>query len=286
MTSPSQRIEIATNIVELRLRVRLWRGKGARVALVPTMGALHAGHMALIRAAKERADKVVVSVFVNPAQFAPHEDFARYPRDLATDRVKLEAEGGADLIYAPDTQVMYPQGHATQISVSGPSAGLESDFRPHFFAGVATVVAKLFLQCAPDFAFFGEKDYQQLLVVKRLARDLDLGLEVIGVPTIREEDGLALSSRNAYLTPEQRKIAGELNRVLRRTGERANAGTSIPQSEAEGAALLLKAGFARVDYVAIRDAETLGAVRDVTRPARVLAAARVGTTRLIDNMPV
>lgn len=283
---PTARIETASNTVELRLRVRLWRAKGARVALVPTMGALHPGHMALVRAAKARADKVVVSIFVNPAQFAPHEDFAHYPRDLTSDRARLEAEGGVDLIYAPETRIMYPEGHATRISVEGPSAGLETDFRPHFFGGVATVVAKLFLQCAPDFALFGEKDYQQLLVVKRLARDLDLGLEVIGVPTVREDDGLALSSRNAYLTPEQRKIAGQLNRVLRQAGERAKAGVSIPQAEAEGAAALLEAGFARVDYVAIRDAETLAPLRDLSRPARVLAAARVGATRLIDNMAV
>jgi len=268
------------------LRVRLWRAKGARVALVPTMGALHAGHLALVHEAKARADKVVVSIFVNPAQFAPHEDFARYPRDFAADRAKLEQAGGVDLIYAPDQKLMYPQGFATRIAVDGPSAGLESDFRPHFFGGVATVVAKLFIQCAPDFAVFGEKDYQQLLVVRRMAADLDLNLEIVGVPTVREADGLALSSRNAYLTPEQRGIAAHLNRVLRRVGDRAKSGTSIPQAEAEGAALLLDAGFDRVDYVAIRDAETLAPIREAARAARVLAAARVGGVRLIDNMPV
>ncbi|MSP93729.1 MAG: pantoate--beta-alanine ligase [Alphaproteobacteria bacterium] len=286
MSNPPARIETASNAVELRLRVRLWRNKGARVALVPTMGALHEGHLALVRAAKERADRVVVSNFVNPAQFAPHEDFARYPRDLAGDRAKLEAAGGTDLIYAPETKAIYPDGFSTKLTVEGPGVGLESDVRPHFFSGVATVVAKLLIHCAPDFVMFGEKDYQQLLVVKQMVRDLDLPLEVVGVPTVREADGVALSSRNAYLTPEQRKVAGHLNRVLARVAERAKAGVSIPQAEAEGAAALLEAGFDRVDYVALRDAETLALLRNVARPSRVLAAARVGATRLIDNMAV
>jgi pantoate--beta-alanine ligase len=280
------RIETAENAVELRLRVRLWRNKGARIALVPTMGALHAGHLALAKAARARADKVVVSIFVNPAQFAPHEDFGRYPRDLAKDRAFLETEGGADLIYAPEVAEIYPEGSATKVVVDGPARGLETDFRPHFFAGVATVVTKLFLQCEPDFVLFGEKDYQQLLVVKRLVKDLDLKLEVVGVPTAREADGLALSSRNAYLTPEQRKVAAQLNRVLGSVAERARAGVSIPQAEAEGAAGLIEAGFDRVDYVAIRDAASLVSLRALSVPARVLAAARVGTVRLIDNMAV
>ena len=281
-----KRIETASNAVELALRVRLWRNKGARVALVPTMGALHDGHKALVHEAKARADKVVVSIFVNPAQFAPQEDFARYPRDMAKDRGLLEAQGAADLIYAPSVQAMYPDGFATRVTVEGPAAGLESDFRPHFFGGVATVVTKLFLQCQPDFAMFGEKDYQQLLVVKRLARDLDLGLEIVGVPTLREPDGLALSSRNAYLNAEQRSVAGQLNRVLRSVADRAQSGVSIPQAEAEGAAALLDAGFDRVDYVAIRGAETLFLLRALTGPARVLAAARLGAVRLIDNMAI
>jgi pantoate--beta-alanine ligase len=285
MSSPP-RIETAINPVELALRVRLWRNKGARIALLPTMGALHAGHLALAKAARAHAEKLVVSIFVNPAQFAPHEDFARYPRDAVKDRALLEAEGGADLIYAPETGVMYPEGFATRLLVEGPARGLETDFRPHFFGGVATVVAKLFIQCKPDFAMFGEKDYQQLLVVRRMAADLDLGVKVIGVPTVREEDGLAMSSRNAYLNPEQRKIAATLNRVLRSVGERARAGISIPQAEAEGAAALLEAGFDRVDYVAIRDGETLAAMRELAAPARVLAAARIGHVRLIDNMAV
>jgi pantoate--beta-alanine ligase len=181
---------------------------------------------------------------------------------------------------------MYPQGFATRIAVGGPAAGLETDHRPHFFAGVATVVAKLFIQARPDFAMFGEKDYQQLLVVRRMAHDLDLGVEIVGVPIVREADGLALSSRNAYLRGEERKIAGCLNRVLNDVAVRAKAGVSIPEAEAEGAAALLEAGFQRVDYVAIRDAATLAALRTIDRPARVLAAARVGTTRLIDNRAV
>ena len=250
------------------------------------MGALHEGHLKLLREARAKAGLVVVSIFVNPAQFAPTEDFARYPRDLDGDRAKLAGAGGADLVYAPGTQEIYPEGFATKITMAGPARGLESDFRPHFFAGVATVVAKLFLQCRPDFAFFGEKDYQQLLVVRRLSKDLDLGVDVVGVPTVREADGLALSSRNAYLTPEARNVAGHLNRVLASVAARARAGASIPQAEAEGAAALLAAGFERVDYVALRDAETLEPLRLLERPARVLAAARIGGVRLIDNMAV
>lgn len=250
------------------------------------MGALHAGHLALLAAARAKAKRVALSIFVNPAQFAPTEDFAKYPRDLAGDLAKIVAGGGADLVYVPEPAEIYPEGFATKIIPAGPARGLESEARPHFFAGVATVVAKLFLQCRPDFAFFGEKDYQQLLVVKRLARDLDLGIEVIGVPTIREANGLALSSRNAYLSFEARFVAGRLNRVLASIGQRARSGTSPKQAEAEGAAALLEAGFERVDYVAIRDAENLEHVGDLKRPARVLAAARVGGVRLIDNMPV
>jgi pantoate--beta-alanine ligase len=282
----SKHIETASDAVELRLRVRLWRNKGARIALVPTMGALHEGHIALIREAKARADRVVVSIFVNPAQFAPHEDFARYPRDIAKDRQLLEATGGADLIYAPDAKDIYPDGFSTRIVVDGPAAGLESDFRPHFFGGVATVVTKLFVQCAPDVAMFGEKDYQQLRVVKRLVRDLDLPLDIVGVATLREADGLALSSRNAYLTAEQRAVAAHLNHVLSAVAERAKSGVSIPQAEAEGGAALLNAGFDRVDYVALRDADTLAPLRSLSGRARVLAAARVGNVRLIDNMAV
>ena len=276
-------VPVAETIAALRTQLSRWRGH-ERIALVPTMGALHAGHLALVREAKRHAPRVVVSIFVNPAQFAPHEDFARYPRTLEEDRRKLAEAEDVDLIYAPSPDQIYPEGFATKVLVDGPAGGLESDFRPHFFAGVATVVAKLFLQCAPDIAVFGEKDYQQLLVVRRMARDLDIGTEVIGVPTVREADGLALSSRNAYLAPEQRKTAAQLNVALRHAAAQAQAGRSVPEAEAEAAAALLSAGFDRVDYVAIRDGETLQPVRSGANRARVLGAAWIGGTRLIDNI--
>jgi pantoate--beta-alanine ligase len=280
------KIAIATTAADLRRLLEPWRRTSQTIALVPTMGALHGGHVALVKEAAERAEHVVVSIFVNPAQFAPHEDFARYPRDFESDRAKLESVGKVDLIYAPEIHEIYPDGFATKVIVEGPGSGLESDFRPHFFPGVATVVAKLFLHCRPHFAIFGEKDYQQLLVVKRLVKDLDLGLEILGVPTVREPDGLALSSRNAYLTEAQRKIAAHLNKVLREVAERAKAGVSIPKAEAEGAAALINAGFDRVDYIAIRNAETLAPLAALSGPARVLAAARIGSVRLIDNVAV
>ena len=286
MTISATKIPLAKTAAQLRQTLTGWRNAGQSIALVPTMGALHEGHLALTREARGRADRVIVSIFVNQAQFAPHEDFARYPRDLEKDYASLQRHAAADLIYAPDIEQIYPPGFATKLIVEGPAAGLESDFRPHFFSGVATAVAKLFLQTGADFAIFGEKDYQQLLAVRRLAKDLDLGLQIIGVPTLREPDGLALSSRNAYLTEGQRRIAGQLNRVLKEVGTRARSGVSIPQAEAEGAAQLLEAGFDRVDYVAIRDTGTLAQLRDVLSPARVLAAARVGAVRLIDNMAV
>ena len=270
----------------MRRHVDNWRGAGARIALVPTMGALHDGHLTLIREAAARADRVVVSIFVNPTQFAPHEDFARYPRDLARDAELLNRMGLADLVYAPGVAEVYPSGFATSVRVEGPATGLEADFRPHFFRGVATVVTKLFLQCRPDVAVFGEKDYQQLLVVRRLARDLDLQIDVAGVATLREPDGLALSSRNAYLTTEQRAIAPALAQTLAATVARARGGCAIAECEAEGSAALLVAGFDSVDYVAIRDAETLAPVRDLAGPRRILAAARLGKTRLIDNISV
>lgn len=286
MSMQSRPAPVAHTRAELRSAVDAWRGAGLNIALVPTMGALHAGHLGLARAARATAQRTVVSIFVNPAQFAPHEDFARYPRNLEQDRQTLEHAGTADLIYAPEAAEIYPEGFATRIVMDGPARGLETDFRPHFFSGVATVVAKLFLQCRPDFAMFGEKDYQQLLVVQQMSRDLDIGVEVIGVPTIREADGLALSSRNAYLSGKQRQIAAALNRVLETVASRVKAGISIPQAEAEGAAGLISAGFERVDYVAVRDAQTLVPLRQVAGPARVLAAARIGGVRLIDNKPV
>ena len=270
--------EVVTGVAALRAALAAW--KPARVGMVPTMGALHEGHVSLVRAARAASERVLVSIFVNPAQFAPHEDFASYPRDLEADLAKLD---DADLVFVPETSEIYPEGYATSISVGGPSAGLESDFRPHFFSGVATVVGKLLIAAMPDLALFGEKDYQQLLVVRRLVRDLALPTEIVGAPIVREADGLALSSRNAYLSQAERKIAGGLNVILKDVIARAKNG-GLRAAEAACAAALKEAGFDSVDYVAIRDAENLAVIDTLARPARVLAAAKVGRTRLIDNM--
>ena len=276
--------KVVGRVRDLRSAVAGFRAEGSKVALVPTMGALHVGHMALAEKARERAGRTVVSIFVNPAQFAPHEDFDKYPRALEADLTKL-AEVGVDLVYAPTATEMYPAGFATRISVGGPSEGLETDFRPHFFGGVATVVGKLFIQCAPDYAMFGEKDYQQLKVVTRLSKDLDLGVEVVPVPTIREADGLALSSRNAYLDEEQRKIAPVIYAALTRAAEQIRAGTE-PQAAVDTASGMISALGLKVDYVAARNAETLAPLKDAKEPIRLLAAAWLGQTRLIDNIPV
>jgi len=263
------------------------RADGLTVGLVPTMGALHDGHLSLVTRAKARTDVVVASVFVNPAQFAPGEDFDAYPRHEAHD-AGLLADTGCDLLYAPDRAAMYPDGFATTVTMAGPAEGLEAAVRPHFFHGVATVVAKLFNQVRPDVAVFGEKDYQQLLVIRRLVADLDLSVEVIGAPTTREADGLAMSSRNAYLDAAARITAGKLNGVLLAAAARLAAGSDWRDEEASGAAALLEAGFDAVDYVAVRDANTLASFDDprVERPGRVLAAARLGDVRLIDNVAV
>lgn len=278
--------EIVTSIAALRARLSAWRRDGTRIGLVPTMGALHGGHLSLVREAAARTGKVVVSVFVNPAQFAPHEDFDRYPRTLDADTAKLAETGAADLVFAPSVAEMYPQGFATKIEVGGPSAGLETDFRPHFFAGVATVVAKLLIAALPDIAMFGEKDYQQLLVVRRLAADLGLPVDIVGGAIMREADGLAMSSRNAYLKPDERRVAGQLNRILKDAAARARAGQAIADAEAQASSALLAAGFQSVDYVAVRDAASLAPLTTLSAPARILAAAKIGTTRLIDNMAV
>jgi pantoate--beta-alanine ligase len=255
----------------------------ANVALVPTMGALHEGHLSLVRRARRHARRVIVSIFVNPAQFAPHEDLATYPRTWDADVAALAREE-VDLIWAPSVGVMYPDGFATQVVPTGPAqAGLEDSFRPHFFAGVATVVAKLFLQCRPDFAIFGEKDFQQLKVVTRLARDFDLRLKVIGAPIVREPDGLAMSSRNAYLTPAQRAVAPVLHRTLKECARRISAGSPIAGVLADGRKMISTAGFA-LDYLEARDADTLAPLRArANGPIRLLVAARLGKTRLIDN---
>lgn len=279
-------IPVATRANEMHTVVSKWRESSAKIALVPTMGALHEGHMAHLSHARKRAENVVVSIFVNPAQFAPKEDFDRYPRDLMSDARKLYSAGGADLIYAPSTNEIYPEGVVSKPVVDGPAASLESDFRPHFFGGVVAVVEKLFRQVEPDFATFGEKDYQQLLVVKRLARQLDMNVEILAVPIVRESDGLALSSRNAYLSAEERKIAPALFYALQDVAARIRSGHEIAQAEAEGNAALLTAGFDRVDYCAVRDAQTLRPIREFTAPSRVLGAAWLGKTRLIDNIAV
>jgi pantoate--beta-alanine ligase len=275
--------EIVTSISELRARIAAWRADGARIGLVPTMGALHEGHLSLVREIGNTAQKVVVSIFVNPTQFAPHEDFDRYPRNLESDRAKL-AGTPADAIFAPTVAEMYPEGFATKVEVGGPSEGLESDFRPHFFGGVATVVSKLLLAAMPDAAIFGEKDYQQLLVIRRMVRDLGLAIDIPGGAILREKDGLAMSSRNAYLKPNERVVAGRLNVILAEAIELAKSGSEIAGIETDAANGLLRAGFSSVDYVAIRDAETLKRIDTLARPARILAAAKIGATRLIDNM--
>ena len=282
MTTP----QIVNTIDLLRTRLAAAKRDGARIGLVPTMGALHEGHLSLVHKTRKHADKVVVSIFVNPAQFAPHEDFDLYPRTLDADARKLAAADGTDMIFAPSVGEMYPQGFATKIEVGGPSRGLETDFRPHFFAGVATVVAKLLLAVMPDVATFGEKDYQQLLVVRRLAADLGLATKIVGAPIMREPDGLAMSSRNAYLKPDERRIAGQMNAVLKRVVADLRRGTPIAAAEEAGRCGLLEAGFASIDYVAVRDAATLAQLESLDRPARLLAAAKVGNTRLIDNMAV
>ncbi len=281
MTRP----RIVTTVAELRETIAGWRRDGARIGLVPTMGALHDGHLSLVRQTQSRADKVVASIFVNPAQFAPHEDFDRYPRTLESDAEKL-AGVALDLIFAPPVAQMYPAGFATALTVGGPSQGLETDFRPHFFGGVATVVSKLLIAAMPDVAIFGEKDYQQLLVIRRMTTDLGLPIEIAGAPIVREADGLAMSSRNAYLKPDERKVAGQMNVVLKNVIFKARAGESIADVETFGAEALRAAGFDIVDYVAIRDAATLERIETLDRPARVLAAAKIGAMRLIDNMGV
>jgi pantoate--beta-alanine ligase len=282
----SQQPKVARTKAALARHLDSFKEADERIALVPTMGALHAGHLALVRAAKRRADRVVVSIFVNPAQFAPHEDFGRYPRTWKADLTAL-ADEHVDLVWAPSVDEMYPNGFATRIALEGPAlAGLEDKFRPHFFGGVATVVAKLFLQCRPDYAFFGQKDYQQLKVVTRMARDLDLPLKVIGAPTIRERDGLALSSRNVYLSSQERAAAPTLHRALTAAAAAIRKGAPIKGTLADGRQAIRKAGF-EIDYLEARHAETLvPVVSKKDGPIRLLVAARIGPTRLIDNLAV
>lgn len=277
---------IVRTVKALRAAVQRWRADGERVSLVPTMGALHEGHLSLVRLAKRRTERVVVSIFVNPTQFGPSEDLARYPRDEQGDRTKL-AGVAADLIWAPSPEEMYPEGFATSIVPKGAALPLEGDFRPQHFAGVATVCVKLFSQVQPDIAVFGEKDFQQLAVLRQTVADLNLPVKLIGAPISREPDGVARSSRNRYLSPEERAIAPALYRALKGLAATASKGGLINKAVEVATHDLLQAGFAKVDYLTVRDAETLGSFdAKAKRPGRVLGAAWLGATRLIDNVPV
>ena len=281
-------MQTVTTLPQLRQAVDELRTSG-QIALVPTMGALHDGHLTLMREAAKVADHVAASIFVNPRQFGPNEDLDAYPRQLAEDSEKLEAEGVA-LLWAPDAAAMYPQGYATNISVSGVSGGLCGGNRPGHFDGVATVVCKLFNQVRPDMALFGEKDWQQLAVIRRMARDLDLVLPtaeaIIGVPTVREADGLAMSSRNAYLSASDRAAAATLPRAMQEAIARIADGQEVSATLAMLEDALLRAGFASVDYAELRDADTVALLDTDNENARLFIAARIGSTRLIDNMPV
>jgi pantoate--beta-alanine ligase len=281
------RIPVARTVGALRRIVAGYRRAGESVALVPTMGALHAGHLALVARAQKQADRVVVSIFVNPTQFAPTEDFSTYPRTFKSDCAAL-AKAWADLVWAPGSAtVMYPPGFSTRIMPAGPAvAGLEDRFRPHFFGGVATVVAKLLLQCGSDFAMFGEKDFQQLRVVERMVADLDIATRIVPVATVRERDGLALSSRNVKLTPDERARAPVLYRALTQCAVDIRGGRRIATALQRGRTAIARAGFV-LDYLEARHGRTLLPVRDLAEgPVRLLVAARIGSVRLIDNRPV
>jgi pantoate--beta-alanine ligase len=272
-------------VADLRKHIALWRKGEVRVGLVPTMGALHQGHMALVEAARAECDRIVASIFVNPKQFAPTEDLGSYPRREAADLEMLRS-AEVDLVFFPAVDEMYPPDFATLVRVSGLTEGLCGAHRSGHFDGVTTVVTKLLIQALPDIAYFGEKDYQQLTVVRRLARDLDIPVRIAGVPTVREPDGLALSSRNVYLSAEERRIAPNLARVLRSIAAvLAQDPNAVAQEIAHGSAALQQAGFA-VEYLEIREAESLAVTSEVTASSRVFAAVRLGTTRLIDNMPI
>jgi pantoate--beta-alanine ligase len=285
-TRSKRHLRVIGALPALRRAIADFRARRCKIALVPTMGALHAGHLELVRAAQRRADRIIVSIFVNPAQFAPHEDLKTYPQTFAADIAALVALK-ADLVWAPSVATMYPAGFATRIVPEGPAtAGLEDAFRPHFFAGVATVVAKLLIQCEPDVAMFGEKDYQQLKVVTQLARDLALKTRIVGAPIVREADGLALSSRNRYLSPAERAKAPALHRVLKECAAAVAAGKPIAAVLDQGRAAITGAGFA-LDYLEARHAMTLAPIASPKAgPIRLLVAARIGTTRLIDNVAV
>jgi pantoate--beta-alanine ligase len=281
----STQLPVVRHTPELRQLVQQWRRQGERIALVPTMGGLHDGHLSLVRLAKQHASRVVVSVFVNPAQFAPHEDFDSYPRSEERDWHKL-GTAPADVMYAPDAQEIYPPEFATRVEVAGVARPLEGISRPHFFSGVTTVVTKLFLQVLPDMAVFGEKDYQQFQVIRQLVRDLNFPVTIIPGPIVREADGLAMSSRNVYLDTQDRLTAPQLYAILKDMAKDLAAGRAVEETVQKGSSRLEKHGF-RVDYLEVRDAETLLPVEpEWDRPARLLAAVYLGNVRLIDNVAV
>jgi pantoate--beta-alanine ligase len=277
-------VAVARSVEALRGAVASWRGRGLRIGLVPTMGAIHRGHLALVDAARGQCERVVASLFVNPKQFGPSEDLAAYPRTEAADLAAFR-KAGVDLVFIPTVAEMYPPGFATSVEVGGVSEGLDGAHRPGHFSGVATVVAKLLLQSLPDAAYFGEKDYQQLMVVRRLARDLDLPVRIEGVATVREKDGLALSSRNAYLSPAERRAAPLVYRVLCDTAAALAQGAEVSAALQRGIAVLTAGGFA-VDYLELRGAADLAPMTRLSGAARLLTAVHLGRTRLIDNIPV
>lgn len=278
-------VQIIRDVKLLREAVAELRQQGSRIALVPTMGALHEGHMALVRTARAHADHVITSIFVNPTQFGPNEDLSRYPRQEAADVAMLDKEGCA-IVWAPDVAAMYPDGFDTMIRVGALAERWDGAARPDHFDGVATVVTKLFNQVAPDVALFGEKDWQQLAVIQRTVADLDMTVQIVGVPTRRAEDGLALSSRNAYLSLEERQLAPALGRIMQAAAEAIVAGGDVAEALEEARAALLATGFASIDYLTLVDAGTLEPLDLFTHPARMIAAARLGKTRLIDNITV
>jgi pantoate--beta-alanine ligase len=276
-------LAVIRTVAELRRAVSGWRHAGDTTGLVPTMGALHRGHISLVEAARAACTRSIATIFVNPKQFGPREDFSRYPRQEESDRALLEA-AGCDALFAPGVDEMYPSGFATTVSVDGITHRWEGEARPGHFAGVATVVAKLLLQAGADKAFFGEKDYQQLRAVTRMARDLDVPTEIVGCATVREADGLAMSSRNVYLTTAERAIAPTLHRTMQGIAQAAAGGAPVSTAIESGKRALIAAGFASIDYLALVDAETLEPLAKRDRPARILAAARLGAVRLIDNI--
>ncbi|MFN7185878.1 MAG: pantoate--beta-alanine ligase [Alphaproteobacteria bacterium] len=271
---------------QLQNMLHEWQVTRQTVALVPTMGAIHAGHLQLVAEAKKNASKIVVSIFVNPTQFGPNEDFANYPRTLERD-IQLLAQAGVDLVWSPSAIEMYPEGFATSIHVAGLSEALCGAFRPGHFDGVATVVAKLFMQIRPDIALFGEKDYQQLMLIKRLVKDLNMNIEVLGVPTLRERDGLALSSRNQYLDADERKIAPKLYAILQQTSNHIRSGADVKDMLGLAEKEIIAAGFTKIDYIELRAEESLIPIVNFSEEtARLLSAVWLGKTRLIDNVRV